>query len=42
VRSYSFAKDVINKCKAKQKSSKSKALRKEIKIIQNDEPSINE
>ncbi len=31
VRSFSFAKDVINKHKSQQKSSKSKALRKEIK-----------
>ena len=41
VRSFSFAKDVINKHKAKQKSSKSKALRKEIKNS-SDKPSINE
>ena len=31
VRSFSFAKDVMNKHKAEQKHSKSKALRKEIK-----------
>ncbi|XP_028413674.1 uncharacterized protein LOC114536530 [Dendronephthya gigantea] len=41
VRSFSFAKDVINKHKAQQKSSKSKALRKEIKNS-SDKPPINE
>ena len=41
VRSFSFAKDVINKHKAEQKQSKSKALRKEIKNS-SDKPTINE
>jgi Fe-S-cluster containining protein len=41
VRSFSFAKDVINKHKSQQKSSKSKALRKEIKNS-SDKPPINE
>ena len=41
VRSFSFAKDVINKHKAEQKYSKSKALRKEIKNS-SDKPTIDE